>query len=177
MTTEVSLFRADVKGLKPGSETTRMVDQSDGREYTYATTNLDVARAFAVKAFGLQRDHARSVYQVELDQPIVTDPDFESSATTSFLMSHWGTVVDVVEETVTMTVEEAHRVMSQHALWVDRSPIYDPDGFANVPPTVASDVRFDEEDKAEIRRQLRQLGVYAQPVDIRQLAEVLADGR
>jgi hypothetical protein len=176
MSDQVVLYRADVQGLQRGDDTTRMVDPRDNREYTYATTNVDVARAFAVQAFGLQRDH-RSVYRVELDQPIVPDPDFLSDLDTSFVMSHWGTVVDVVDETVTMTVDEARRLMSRYALWADKSPIYDADGFANVPPPVRNDSRFDAEDIDEIRTQLRQLGTYGPPPDIWNLAKVIADTR
>lgn len=177
MKSAMALYRADVQGLKSGDETTRMMDPRDGREYTYATTNIDVARAFAVQAFGLARDHPRSVYQVELDAPTVPDPDFVSDLSTSFVMSHWGTVVDVVEETVTMAEMAARRVMSQHALWVDGSPVYSADGFANLPPMVSTDTRFDDEDKDEIRKQLRQLGEYAHPADIGHLAKLLAEGR
>src|ERR1700730_16781507 len=43
---EMVLYTADIKGLRPNADTARMVAWWDGREYTYATTNPDVARAF-----------------------------------------------------------------------------------------------------------------------------------
>jgi hypothetical protein len=61
MTGDVVLYRADVRGLKPGDATGLMIPCYGNREYTYATTNLDVARAFAMFAFGAPRDHERSV--------------------------------------------------------------------------------------------------------------------
>jgi hypothetical protein len=111
MTEDVVLYRADIRGLKRGAETGRMVAWwPEDREYTYATTNLEVARAFVVYAFGVPRDHERSVYRVDLDDPIV--------------------VLEVVEENVTMTIDEARQVMSRYARWVDESPVYDNDGYA-----------------------------------------------
>jgi hypothetical protein len=113
----------------------------EDREYTYATTNLEVARAFAVYAFGVPRDHERSVYRVDLDDPIVGDPEFWCDQNASFVMSHWGTVLEVVEENVTMTVDEAREVFSRYARWVDKSPVYDNDGYATVPPIWRNDKR------------------------------------
>lgn len=37
-------YRADVHGGKAGDPATRTLDPLDGKEYTYATTRLDVAR-------------------------------------------------------------------------------------------------------------------------------------
>ena len=42
-------YRADVQGLNPGDAATRTLDPLDGKEYTYATTRLDVARAIAAR--------------------------------------------------------------------------------------------------------------------------------
>jgi hypothetical protein len=154
---EVVLYRADIQGLRPGADTGRLLSWwGDGREYTYATTNIDIARAFGVYAFGAPRDHERSVYRVELDPPIVHDPDFKSDEYAGFYMSHWGTVKELVEETITMTAEEARLVFSRYARWVDGSAVYDDDGYATVPPKWRAD-RFDAE---EIRRELRTLGTY-----------------
>jgi hypothetical protein len=75
-------------------------------------------------------------------------------------MSHWGTVLEVVEENVTMTIDEAREVFSRYARWVDKSPVYDNDGYATVPPIWRNDNRFDND---EIRRQLRTLGTYPEP--------------
>ena len=161
MTEDVVLYRADIRGLKRGAETGRMVAWwPEDREYTYATTNLEVARAFAVYAFGVPRDHERSVYRVDLDDPIVGDPEFWSDENASFVMSHWGTVLEVVEENVTMTIDEARQVMSRYARWVDESPVYDNDGYATVPPLWRNDNRFDND---EIRQQLRTLDTYPEP--------------
>jgi hypothetical protein len=61
-------YRADVQGLNPGDAATRTLDPLDGKEYTYATTRLDVARAIAAR-------HAHfCVYRVTLDEPIEADP-------------------------------------------------------------------------------------------------------
>jgi hypothetical protein len=161
MTEDVVLYRADVRGLKRGAETGRMFAWwPEDREYTYATTNLEVARAFAVYAFGAPRDHERSVYRVDLDDPIVGDPEFWCDQNASFVMSHWGTVLEVVEENVTMTIDEAREVFSRYARWVDKSPVYDNDGYATVPPIWRHDNRFDND---EIRQQLRTLGTYPEP--------------
>ena len=75
-------------------------------------------------------------------------------------MSHWGTVLDVVEQNVTMTVDEARQAMSRYARWVDESPIFDDAGYATVPPKWRNDNRFDDE---EIRNALRRLGAYPNP--------------
>jgi hypothetical protein len=64
MAEDVVLYRADERGLKPGGATGRTKSWFDNYEYTYATTSLDVARAFAMYAFGAPRDHDRSVYRV-----------------------------------------------------------------------------------------------------------------
>ena len=162
MIEDVVLYRADVRGLKPGDATGLMIPCYENREYTYATTNLDVARAFAVFAFGAPRDHERSVYKVELDNPIVPDPEFRSNENASFVMSHWGTVLDVVEEMVTITIDDARRVMSKYdALWLDKSRIYDGDGYVTVPPEWRNDHRLDE-----IRQELREFGTYQWPREI-----------
>ena len=42
-------YRADVQGLNAGDAATRTLDPHDGKEYTYATTRLDVARAIAAR--------------------------------------------------------------------------------------------------------------------------------
>ena len=137
-----------------------MIPWYENREYRYATTSLDVARAFAVYAFGVPRDHERSVYTVQLDDPIVPDPDFRSDEYASFVMSHWGTVLNVVEEKTTMTVDEARQVISRYARWVEGSLVFDNAGYATVPPKWRDDNRFDEED---IRNELRMLGTYPDP--------------
>jgi hypothetical protein len=158
-TPELVLYRADVKGLKPWSDTARMKSRFDNQEYTYATTNLDVARAFAVFAFGVPRDHERSIYRVNLDDPLAFDPEFHSGPEAHFYMSHWGTVVETVEPDVTMTVEQAKRVMSRYALWVGGNRIYDDDGYATVPPRWCS-TRFDQD---IIQQELRTLGTFPEP--------------
>jgi hypothetical protein len=131
-------YRADVRGLIPGAETTRTRSPYDGHDYTYATTNLNVARAFALQADGRPHGEALSIYRVQLDPPVLWDPDFQQRPDTWFAMSHWGTVLDVVAEEPGMTLDEARTVMSTYAVWVtDKSPIYDSDGYANVPPGMA----------------------------------------
>jgi hypothetical protein len=119
---EVVFYRADIQGLKPGDETLRMFASLNGHDYTYATTSLDVARAFAVSVFGVARDHERSVYRVQLDDPIVLDPEFRSDEHVSFVMSHWGTVLDVVEEKVTMTTDQVRRVLPDMRIGLTSPP-------------------------------------------------------
>jgi hypothetical protein len=152
---EVVYYRADVKGLKPGQDTGRMTDPHDGTTCTYATTNPDAARAFAVRAFRLPRDQPRSVYRVLLDWPVHEDLDFSTKHSEMFVRSHWGTVLDVFEEDVTMTDDEANRVMSEYAEWGidDPSPAYDDTGYACVPRWALD----------AIRKDLRQLGTYPHP--------------
>jgi hypothetical protein len=93
MSDETAYYRADVQGLNPGDATTRTLDPLDDKEYTYATTRLDVARAIAAR-------HADfSVYRVTLDEPIEADPDAaEEHLGELFVRSPWGVVVDVVVE-------------------------------------------------------------------------------
>jgi hypothetical protein len=91
MTDDTAYYRADVRGLNPGDATTRTLDPLDGKEYTYATTRLDVARAIAAR-------HADfSVYRVTLDDPIEADPDAaEDNLGELFVRSPWGAVVHIV---------------------------------------------------------------------------------
>jgi len=84
-------YRADVQGLNPGDPATRTLNPRDGKEYTYATTRLDVARGIA------ERHPEFSVYRVTLDEPVETDPDAAQVGTGElFVRSPWGAVVDVI---------------------------------------------------------------------------------
>ena len=74
MSNDTAYYRADVQGLNPGDAATRTLDPLDGKEYTYATTRLDVARGIAA------RHPDFSVYRVTLDAPIEADPDAEFEA-------------------------------------------------------------------------------------------------
>ena len=80
-------YRPDARGLNPGDPATRTLDPRDGKEYTYATTRLEVARAIAAR-------HADfCVYRVTLDQPIEVDPDAaEDNLGELFVRSPSGTV-------------------------------------------------------------------------------------
>jgi hypothetical protein len=69
MSNDTAYYRADVQGLNPGDAATRTLDPLNGKEYTYATTRLDVARGIAA------RHPDFSVYRVTLDAPIEADPD------------------------------------------------------------------------------------------------------
>ncbi|HTQ19063.1 hypothetical protein [Mycobacterium sp.] len=92
MSDDTAYYRADVQGLNPGDAATRTLDPRDNKEYTYATTRLDIARSIAAR-------HADfSVYRVTLDGPIEADPDAaEDNIGELFVRSPWGAVVDVVE--------------------------------------------------------------------------------
>jgi hypothetical protein len=93
MSDETAYYRADVQGLNPGDATTRTLDPLDDKEYTYATTRLDVAREIAARRADF------SVYRVTLDEPIEADPDAaEEHLGELFVRSPWGVVVDVVVE-------------------------------------------------------------------------------
>jgi hypothetical protein len=89
----MAYYRADVQGLNAGDAATRTLDPLDGKEYTYATTRLDVARAIAAR-------HADfCVYRVTLDEPIEAEPDAaEDNLGELFVRSPWGSVADVVDE-------------------------------------------------------------------------------
>jgi hypothetical protein len=86
-------YRADVQTLNPGDAATRTLDPLDGKEYTYATTQLDVARAIAAKHADFR------VYRVLLDEPIEADPDAaEDNLGEFFVRAPSGAVADVVDE-------------------------------------------------------------------------------
>src|SRR6476660_3071427 len=86
-------YRADVQGLNVGDPATRTLDPLDGKEYTYATTRLEVARAIAA------RHSDFCVYRVELDKPIEVDPDAaEDNLGQLFVRSPSGTVLQVVDQ-------------------------------------------------------------------------------
>jgi hypothetical protein len=93
MTDDAAYYRADVRGLNPGDATTRTLDVVDDKEYTYATTRLDVARGIAAR-------HADfAVYSVMLNEPIEADPDAaQDNLGEFFVRSPWGAVVQVVDE-------------------------------------------------------------------------------
>jgi hypothetical protein len=93
MSNDTAYYRADVQGLNPGDAATRTLDPLDGKEYTYATTRLDVARGIAA------RHPDFSVYRVTLDAPIEAEPDAAQDGIGEFFVrSPWGAVVDVVDE-------------------------------------------------------------------------------
>jgi hypothetical protein len=93
MSSDTAYYRADVQGLNPGDAATRTLDPLDGKEYTYATTRLDVARGIAA------RHPDFSVYRVTLDEPVEADPDAaQDNIGEFFVRSPWGAVVDVVDE-------------------------------------------------------------------------------
>jgi hypothetical protein len=96
MTDDAAYYRADTRGLNPGDATTRTLDVMNGKEYTYATTRLDVAR-------GIGAGHADfAVYSVTLNEPIEADPDAApDNLGEVFVRSPWGAVVYVVDENET----------------------------------------------------------------------------
>ena len=93
MSDDAAYYRADVQGLNRGDATTRTLDPLDDKEYTYATTRLDIARGIAAR-------HADfAVYCVTLDEPIEADPDAaQDNLGELFVRSPWGAVVSVVGE-------------------------------------------------------------------------------
>ena len=94
--TRMAYYRADVQGLNAGDAATRTLDPLDGKEYTYATTQVDLARAIAAR-------HADfCVYRVILDEPIEADPDAaRDNLGGVFVRSPWGVIVHVVGENET----------------------------------------------------------------------------
>jgi hypothetical protein len=89
----MAYYRADVQSLNAGDAATRTLDPLDGKEYTYATTRVDLARAIAAR-------HADfCVYRVTLDEPIEADPDAaRDNLGDLFVRSPWGAVAEVVDE-------------------------------------------------------------------------------
>jgi hypothetical protein len=89
----MAYYRADARGLKFGDAATRTLDPLDGKEYTYATTRVDLARAIAAR-------HADfCVYRVTLDEPIEADPGAAADNLGElFVRSPWGAVADVVDD-------------------------------------------------------------------------------
>jgi hypothetical protein len=96
MSDDAVYYRADVQGLNPGDATTRTLDLADNKEYTYATTRLDLARGIAAR-------HADfAVYSVTLTEPIEPDPDaVQENLGDVIVRSPWGAVVRVVDENET----------------------------------------------------------------------------
>jgi len=93
MSEDTAYYRADVRGLNPGDATTRTLDPLDGKEYTYATTLLDIARGIAT------RHDDFAVYSVTLDEPVEADPDAaQDNLGGLFVRSPWGAIVHVVGE-------------------------------------------------------------------------------
>ena len=96
MTDDAAYYRADVQGLNPGDATTRTLDPLDDKEYTYATTRVDLARGIAARHGDL------AVYRVTLDEPIEADPDAaQDNLGGLFVRSPWGAVAYVVHENET----------------------------------------------------------------------------
>ena len=92
MSDDAGYYRADVQGLNPGDATTRTLDLSEGKEYTYATTRLDIARGIAAK----HDDFA--VYSVTLDEPIEPTPDaVQENLGELFVRAPWGVVVQALD--------------------------------------------------------------------------------
>ena len=92
MSDDAAYYRADVQGFNPGDPTTRTLDPLDGKEYTYATTRLDLARGIAA------RHDDFAVYSVTLDEPIEADPDaVRDNLGEVFVRAPWGAVVSVVD--------------------------------------------------------------------------------
>ena len=93
MSDGAAYYRADMQGLNPGDPTTRTLNPLDGKEYTYATTRLDLAHRIAAR-------HADfSAYCVTLDEPVEADPDAAwDNLGGLFVRSPWGAVVHVVDE-------------------------------------------------------------------------------
>jgi hypothetical protein len=92
MSDDVGYYRADVQGLNPGDATTRTLDPGEGKEYTYATTRLEIARGIAAK----HDDFA--VYSVTLNEPIEPAPDaVRENLGELFVRAPWGVVVEAVD--------------------------------------------------------------------------------
>jgi len=92
MSSDAAYYRADAQGLNPGDATTRTLGPLDGKEYTYATTRLDVARSMAAR-------HADfSVYLITLEEPVEADPGAaQDDLGQLFVRSPWGAVVHPVD--------------------------------------------------------------------------------
>ena len=96
MSDDTAYYRADVQGLNPGDAATRTLDLQDDKEYTYATTRLDIARGIAA------RHDDFAVYRVTLDEPIEPAPDaVQENLGELFVRAPWGAVVRVMDENET----------------------------------------------------------------------------
>ncbi len=168
-------FHADVEGLTPGSLISNMVDPYGHRAFTYATSSIELARAFAITGFGLPTDlHCQelSVYRVALDDPIL-DPHFNLDSTVRIVTSESGTVLEVVEATVAMSVAQATHSMANYLMWPDGSRAYDEEGYATVPPKYQLDLRYDDHNRKNMLDELQLLDAYPDPDTIfRRLAEL-----
>lgn len=163
---KVTYYRADVQGLGPGQPIGNIV--SEGEALSYATTNLELARAFAVAGFGVapdQRDQELSVYEVKLDHP-EEDPDFNLDATAQIVTAESGTAVALVEAKVSMNKAQAVQLLAHYLRWPDGSPAYDDDGHATVPPKYTTDNRYDTHNHRNMLNELELLGTYPTPAEI-----------
>ena len=93
----------------------------------YATTDVDVARAFAGKYVdSLGKNRPGDVYEVSLEGNVRPDEDY---LTPISFRAGTGRVVRVVERGVTLTKAERAKILAPHRFWGSLSlPMYDADG-------------------------------------------------
>ena len=104
------------------------------------------------------------MYQVELVDP-TWDSIYAQETGAGCWESQSGTVVRLVEDNVSMTLDEANTVLSEHAAWLKWSehsgrveyvsPMYDADGYA-----------AKQDLDPELRQMLRELGPYPDPTTV-----------
>jgi hypothetical protein len=146
-------FRADKAGLQPGNLATHSERPLNGRLVVYATSRLEVARAFAAQRGG------GSVYQIDPIDPTgvfrYDDPDYPPSSGAGCIAFDDASIVRVVEARVDMTRDAAWQLMSRHFLWPDQTRMYDDEGY----PTASPQMRAAGIDASA----LRHLGPYCEP--------------
>jgi len=100
----------------------------------YVTTDRELARGWAMNVL-LRFKGGGALYRVKPLPPMSLEPD-PDYAPTGF-SARRAQVLEVVEDPVQMDQDEASRtVCLKYSLWVDRSPMYDVDGYM-LPPTNA----------------------------------------
>jgi len=146
-------FRADVPGLRPYDPANHSGMPLSGRRVVYATSRLDVARAFAASRGGWWVYEVRPIDPTGVFQ--YDDPDYPPESGAGCLAFDDASVVRAIDQAIQMTADDAWRFISQFFLWPDKSRMYDDDGYPTASPEMRAASRGAEE--------LRPLGQYPKP--------------
>lgn len=153
MDDEVRWFRADKRDLARGQELNRAQLYGDGQDYVFVTSRREVARAYAAE----RPDW--SVYEVK---PIGSGDKYYDEAAAGTYMFEYAVVLDLADERVTMSREQAWEPIAKDFRWLDGSARYDDDGYATAPPGMRADVT----PAKQFRATLKEKGKYLPPDEV-----------